>query len=113
MEESASESTLTGKMEFELELLQRHLDILKTVNEHGPLGIIRLAELTGFPQHKVRYSLRILEADGLIEPSAQGAIATGRLHEFIPQLRHVLALLTTSVSDIRAAIGEADEIGAS
>ncbi|AAG19486.1 conserved hypothetical protein [Halobacterium salinarum NRC-1] len=41
---------------------------------------------TGYPHHKVRYSLRVLEEETLIEPSSQGAITTDRTHEFVEEL---------------------------
>ena len=99
------ESGLTGKMELELELLQRHVEILKAVKDHEPIGIIRLSEITGHPQHKVRYSLRILEQEGLIEPSAQGAVATAKISEFIPHLRHILQMMQETVNELKKTIG--------
>ncbi|HWG90969.1 MAG TPA: hypothetical protein VNZ52_09005 [Candidatus Thermoplasmatota archaeon] len=103
--EAYPESSLTGKIETELDLLQRHVAILKAVKDNEPIGIIRLSEITGHPQHKVRYSLRILEQEGLIEPSAQGAVTTDRLNEFIPHLRHILNLMTDTVTELRKTIG--------
>ncbi len=103
--ETVGESGLTGKMELELELLQRHVEILKAVKDHEPIGIIRLAEITGHPQHKVRYSLRILEQEGLIEPSAHGAVTTARISEFIPHLRNILNMMTETVAELRKTIG--------
>jgi predicted transcriptional regulator len=100
-----AESGLTGKMELELELLQRHVEILKAVKDHEPIGIIRLSEITGHPQHKVRYSLRILEQEGLIEPSAQGAVTTAHINEFIPHLRNILNMMTETVAELRKTIG--------
>jgi predicted transcriptional regulator len=41
---------------------------------------------TGYPHHKVRYSLRVLEEENLIEPSSQGAITTERTEEFVDEL---------------------------
>jgi predicted transcriptional regulator len=66
----------------ELELIDRHIRVLKIVAERGPIGILKLAEETGMQAHKVRYSLRILEQNGLIKPSPQGAIAGGNFEEF-------------------------------
>ncbi len=103
--EPAPESSLTGKIETELELLQRHVEILKAVKDHEPIGIIRLSEITGHPQHKVRYSLRILEQESLIEPSAQGAVTTDQLNDFIPHLKRILTLMTDTVADLRKTIG--------
>ena len=65
-------SILTNKIESEIELLERHVKMLNAIMEHEPIGIIRLSELLDIPQHKVRYSLRILEQEGLINPSPEG-----------------------------------------
>jgi predicted transcriptional regulator len=103
--EGEGESGLTGKMELELELLQRHVEILKAVKDHEPIGIIRLSEITGHPQHKVRYSLRILEQENLIEPSSQGAVTTHHIHEFLPRLRNFLNMMQETVNELKRAIG--------
>jgi predicted transcriptional regulator len=58
----------------QVEKEQRDQRILRTVLAQGPIGINRLAEETGVPEHKVRYSLRMLENDGLIEPTPDGAV---------------------------------------
>jgi len=52
----------------------RDLQVLEMVIERGPIGIGRIAEETGIDQHKVRYSLRMLENDGLVEPTPEGAV---------------------------------------
>jgi len=61
---------MLSKLEQEIELIVRHTTILKLVIEQGPIGIMKLSELSGHPQHKVRYSLRILEQQNLIKPSS-------------------------------------------
>jgi predicted transcriptional regulator len=104
-DQNEGESSLTGKMELELELLQRHVEILKAVKDHEPIGIIRLSEITGHPQHKVRYSLRILEQEGLIEPSSQGAVTTQHIQEFIPHLRNILNMMSETVAELKKTIG--------
>ena len=55
-----NKSRITSVAEKELDLLCRHLDVLKNVQEHGPIGIIKLSQMTGQPQHMIRYSLRTL-----------------------------------------------------
>ena len=45
---------ITSVAEKELDLLSRHIDVLKTVKEHGPIGIIRLSKMTGQPQQSNR-----------------------------------------------------------
>ncbi len=72
---------LTRRVQHELELLKRHIVILKKVIDSGPIGILKLSLETGMPDHLVRYSLRVLEQQGLIEPSTQGAVATKSAEE--------------------------------
>jgi predicted transcriptional regulator len=81
---------LTSVIETELDILKRHVNVLKTLEKNQPMGIIKLSELTGYPQHMVRYSLRILEQDGLIEPSPQGAVTTGEVNKTMTLLRSTL-----------------------
>jgi predicted transcriptional regulator len=81
---------LTSVIETELDILKRHIHVLKTLREHQPMGIIKLSELTNYPQHMVRYSLRILEQDGLIEPSPQGAIVTEKVDKTLNLLKNTL-----------------------
>ncbi|MGB3943296.1 MAG: winged helix-turn-helix transcriptional regulator [Methanothrix sp.] len=77
---------VTDKVKRELEMLKRHLLILKYVVENEPIGILKLAEETGIPSHKVRYSLRVLEQEGLIAASAPGAVTTERTESFLREL---------------------------
>lgn len=72
---------LTRRVQHELELLKRHIVILKKVMDSGPIGIVKLSSETGIPNHLVRYSLRVLEQQGLIAPSTQGAVATKSAEE--------------------------------
>ncbi len=67
-------------------MLERHLQVLKMVIENEPIGIVKMSNETGYPHHKVRYSLRVLEEENLIEPSSQGAITTDRTLEFVEEL---------------------------
>jgi predicted transcriptional regulator len=84
---------LTSVIETELDILKRHIHVLKTLQEKQPMGIIKLSEVTKYPQHMVRYSLRILEQDGLIEPSPQGAVTTNEAGK-------TLGLLKTTLDNI-------------
>ena len=98
-------SALTSKIESEVKLLQRHVAMLKAIMENQPIGIIRLSELLNFPQHKVRYSLRILEQEGLIKPSPEGAVTTDKLEEFLDYLKGVLDSMSSTVQDLRKTLG--------
>ena len=101
----ARRSALTSKIEAEVKLLQRHVAMLKAIMENQPIGIIRLSELLNFPQHKVRYSLRILEQEGLIKPSPEGAVTTDKLEEFLDYLKSVLDSMSGTVQELRKTLG--------
>ena len=52
-ETTKSKTSITNVAQKEINLLNRHLDVLQTVKDNGPIGIIRLSQLTGQPQHIV------------------------------------------------------------
>ncbi|MCL5804511.1 MAG: winged helix-turn-helix transcriptional regulator [Candidatus Thermoplasmatota archaeon] len=56
--------------------LERHFAIIEALSREGTAGIIRLSNITNLPVHKVRYSLRVLENSGIIEPTPNGAMLT-------------------------------------
>jgi predicted transcriptional regulator len=85
----------------ELEMLRRHLTILKLVVENEPIGILKLAEETEIPSHKVRYSLRILEHEGLIAASTPGAVTTERTRPFLEGLDSMIDSLAAQVADLK------------
>lgn len=91
---------MLAKFEQEIERLARHIAILKLVISRGPIGIIKLSELSGFLQHRVRYSLRILEQHSLIKPSPQGAVATPKGKEFMKTLGEKIESLRKSLLDL-------------
>ena len=64
-------------------MLGRHLRVLRLVIRNEPIGIVQMAEKLSIPDHKVRYSLRVLEEEGLIEPTDQGATTTEDLGGYI------------------------------
>ena len=101
----ARKSVLTSKLETEIRLLERHVLMLKAVNEHQPIGIIRLSEMLDSPQHKVRYSLRILEQEGLIKPSPDGAVTTEKLEGFLDYLKGTLDSMAGTVQQLRLGLG--------
>jgi predicted transcriptional regulator len=85
----------------ELDLTERHLLVLKKVIEEAPIGILKLAEVTGMQNHKVRYSLRVLEQANLIKPSAQGAVPGDAVPKFLEDFERELEKIKEKVSHIR------------
>ncbi len=100
-EKIKSGNHITNVAEKEVDLLSRHIDVLKTVREHGPIGIIRLSQITGQPQHMIRYSLRTLEKGGIIKPSSQGAVVTGNIHETLGTLESTLDEIITTMGELK------------
>ena len=69
--------------------------------DSGPIGIMKLSIETGMPDHLVRYSLRVLEQQGLIEPSTQGAVATKSANEAYSGFREELEKIGEMTEDIK------------
>lgn len=103
---SSRDSVLTKSFRKEVELLSRHVQLLNVVRREGPIGIVRLAAVTGLPQHKVRYSLRILQEEDYIEPTTKGAAATPKTQQF---LTHVAEILDAATADMEALKQEIEE----
>jgi predicted transcriptional regulator len=83
------------KVKTEIELMQRHIEVLRTVVAHQPIGIMKLSELLDLPFHRIRYSLRVLEQMGYIRASPNGAVATA---EAVLLLNHLNEELDDMVS---------------
>jgi predicted transcriptional regulator len=100
-DEDKIRSPITDVAEREIELLSRHIEVLKTVKTEGPIGIIRLSQITGQPQHMIRYSLRTLEKEGVIRPSMAGAVITDKLDETLELLEDRIDDLITKMTDLK------------
>lgn len=96
---------LTSRILLELELLKRHLMVLKKVMDDGPIGIMKLSLETGIPGHRVRYSLRVLEQQGLITPSKQGAVATKLAQQAYSDFKDELEKIGEMTADIKRITG--------
>jgi len=85
----------------ELDLTERHLLVLKKVIEEAPIGILKLSEVTGMQNHKVRYSLRVLEQANLIKPSAQGAVPGDSVPKFLEEFEIEFKKISEKISRIQ------------
>jgi len=98
--EERGKVTLTSVIESEVDILKRHVEILNLVIKNEPIGIIKLSEMTGYPQHMIRYSLHVLEQEGVIEPSPRGAVTTKKLRTVIENLKKSLVNVNKEVENI-------------
>jgi predicted transcriptional regulator len=94
---------MIDRLEKEVDMLERHLQVLRMVIENEPIGIVKMSNETGYPHHKVRYSLRVLEEENLIEPSSQGAITTERTEEFVEDLDEKLDSIVDKLEEMKIA----------
>jgi predicted transcriptional regulator len=84
------DQAMLEKVNNEIDLLSRHLLVVKAVVKNQPIGIMKLSELLDLPFHRIRYSLRILEHLGYIRASPAGAVATRRANELLHYLNEDL-----------------------
>ncbi len=89
-----------GSITEEFELLERHIMILKTVKDNQPIGLIRLSEMTGIPKHKVRYSLKLLEQEGIIMATTEGAVVTDAYDGFMKSITEYVKSLYSKVEEL-------------
>lgn len=69
--------------------------------DSGPIGIMKLSLETGISDHLVRYSLRVLEQQGLIAPSTQGAVASKSAKEAYSELRTEIEKISENLEDVK------------
>ena len=92
---------LVARIEGELELLTRNVEILERLSKSPPIGIIRLSEALKLPIHKTRYSLHLLEREGVIQPSADGAVVTDRAREFWTVMNRSLLRMESLIAELK------------
>ena len=90
-----------GSLIEDVELLERHISILKTVKGNQPVGLIRLSEMTGIPKHRVRYSLKLLEQQGIIVATPEGATVSDRYDGFMNEVSSYIDELATRIGELR------------
>jgi predicted transcriptional regulator len=99
---------LVDRIVEELDLLTRNVDIVEKLSKSPPTGIIRLSEALHLPIHKTRYSLHLLEREGVIQPSADGAVVTDKAREFWTNLDKSLDRMTVLVRQLKERAAEHD-----
>ncbi|MFO8109565.1 MAG: DeoR family transcriptional regulator [Thermoplasmata archaeon] len=83
-------SPLTSKVLEELEILERTVDILMCVEKEQPVSISKISSKLRIPEHKVRYSLRMLQKEGIIKPTSGGAVIASNHLDFKNHLEEIM-----------------------
>jgi len=92
---------MLDKLASEIDLMGRHLDVIRAVLAHEPIGILKLSECLHLPHHRVRYSLRVLEHNGYIHATPAGAAVTPRAHELLDDLDDRLDILAEQILSMK------------
>jgi predicted transcriptional regulator len=92
---------MVDRLQNQVEKEERDLTILRAVIEDGPIGIVKLSERTGLPEHKVRYSLRMLENDEFVQPTPDGAIPAEDIEERVERINSGLTELIGRLEKLR------------
>ena len=88
----------------QLQKEERDLLVLEAVLRNHPIGIERIAEVTGIDEHKTRYSLRMLEDDGLVEPTPNGAVPAADIASHIEGIHQGLDGLIERVEELKRIV---------
>ena len=99
-----ADKRMIDKIDEDVELLSRHIKMLRAIKENEPIGIIRLSEITELPKHKIRYSLRLLEKDGVISPSPEGAKTTDSYDQYMKDVARFISALKKEISELESEI---------
>jgi predicted transcriptional regulator len=89
-----------GNLRREIDLVLRHIRVLEVLHTKEPIGIRKISCETGIPIHQVRYSLRVLERAGVLNPTSKGARLTDDVDDFVDQLALDLGDLEGQLSEI-------------
>ncbi len=80
---------------------ERDLLVLGVVLSSYPIGSDRIAEEIGIDEHKTRYSLRMLEDDGLVDPTPEGAVPADGVETRIREINAGLEDLSDRVESLK------------
>ena len=97
---------LTENVRKEVDLLERTIKILSIIEDEQPIGIQKISEMMDIPEHRVRYSLRMLQKENLIEPSPKGATLTEKYHKYMDELREFLQDISETALSLDEELSE-------
>ncbi len=100
------EHSVTNQVEEEVGLLKRTIRILSVVKEEQPIGIKALSQELDLKEGEVRYSLRLLEKENIIEPTAAGATLAEKHDKFEEVLLQDLKDLKATLIELIETVSE-------
>jgi predicted transcriptional regulator len=94
------------KLRQESEIALRHLLVLHHVWKNQPIGIFRLSEILNMPKHRVRYSLRVLEQSGIIEPTQYGAVIKSGAEKELEKLKNEIREIIKNAEEAKRMLND-------
>jgi predicted transcriptional regulator len=94
------------KLKQESEIALRHLLVLHHVWKNQPIGIFRLSEILNMPKHRVRYSLRVLEQSGIIEPTQYGAVIKNGADRELEKLKNEIEEIIRNAEEAKRMLND-------
>ena len=88
----------------QVEKERRDVMILATVMEQEPIDVVDIARRTDIPEHKVRQSVRMLENDGLVEPTPDGAVPAEDAADIVASIDDGVDALVERVAELKSII---------
>jgi len=95
---------MVDRLSEQVEKERRDQQVLRAVIERGPVGINSLAREMDLPEHKVRYSLRMLENDDLVEPTPDGAVPVDDIADRIDARNDGIDDLVDRLKDLKEVL---------
>jgi predicted transcriptional regulator len=96
--------TVLRKLKRELELVHRHVILLKLIKTRGPIGVRKASRTLNLKPHQVRYSIKVLKTHNLIEQTTRGVKLTTddltNLHKDFNELKKLLKKLESELKDL-------------
>ncbi len=104
--EIMSDNSLAEKLASELDMVERTIRILDIVKDKEPIGITKLSKKLETEEHKIRYSLRLLQKDNIIKPTTHGASLTEKHAKFERELKKDLEKMDSTLGELIEVLSE-------
>lgn len=105
-EEEEEAPGITEQIENEIDILQRHIEVLEYIlSQQGTTGITELSNELGYEHSRLRYSLRVLKEEQLIESTSTGIKITDRATNEIEDYNNDLEQIQSRIVDAGEQLG--------
>ncbi|GAA0245783.1 hypothetical protein ACFFQF_04965 [Haladaptatus pallidirubidus] len=93
-------------LQDEVEITTRTVEILLLIRNEEPVGLRHASTVADLPEHRVRTSFQMLEKEGLIQPTDDGAVTTDRTGPFLDTFDDEIEAVRASVERLGAGMAD-------